>query len=133
MRMFSYEGKRAVVTGAGRGIGRSIALFMARQGAQVALASRTATELEELADEIRRDGGQASVHLCDLTDAEAAVAMVEDAAAQMGGLDVLVNNAGGGNMKSSGRWRRPCPRGSTPSTPSMCARPSSPPSGRPGS
>lgn len=109
--MFSYEGKRVVVTGAGRGIGKSIALLMARQGAAVALASRTTTELEAVADEIRQGGGRASVHRCDMTDSDAAVAVVDQAADALGGLDVLVNNAGGGDMRFFGPLEDAVPEG----------------------
>lgn len=93
--MFSYEGKKALVTGGGRGIGRAIALAFARQGADVALAARSRDQLEAVAEEIRRLGRQAHVLVTDMLDVEAAQAMVTDAAEKMGGLHVLVNNAGG--------------------------------------
>ena len=90
--MFSFEGKRALVTGGGRGIGRSIALALARQGAGVAIAARGREELEHVAGEIRALGRKASVHMGDTSKA---VEMVDAAAKALGGLDVLVNNAGG--------------------------------------
>ena len=93
--MFSFEGKRALVTGGGRGIGRSIALALARQGAGVAIAARGREELEHVAGEIRALGRKASVHVVDMGDTSKAVEMVDAAAKALGGLDVLVNNAGG--------------------------------------
>jgi NAD(P)-dependent dehydrogenase (short-subunit alcohol dehydrogenase family) len=93
--MFSYEGKKALVTGAGRGIGRAIALAFARQGADVALAARTRDQLESAADEVRGLGRQAHVLPTDMLDVRAAQEMVERAADAMGALHVLVNNAGG--------------------------------------
>ncbi|MDQ6691211.1 MAG: glucose 1-dehydrogenase [Actinomycetota bacterium] len=93
--MFSYEGRKALVTGAGRGIGRAIALAFARQGADVALAARSQDQLESVAGEIRALGRQAHVLPTDMLDVEAARAMVDRAAEVMGGLHVLVNNAGG--------------------------------------
>src|SRR6266487_2844921 len=93
--MFSYEGKKALVTGGGRGIGRAIALAFARQGADVALAARSRDQLEEVAEEVRGLGRQAHVLPTDMQDVKAAQAMVGKAAAAMGGLHILVNNAGG--------------------------------------
>jgi NAD(P)-dependent dehydrogenase (short-subunit alcohol dehydrogenase family) len=93
--MFSFEGKRALVTGGGRGIGRAIALAFAQQGADVAIAARGRDELEHVAGEIRALGRKASVHLVDMGDTPKAVEMVDAAARSLGGLDVLVNNAGG--------------------------------------
>lgn len=93
--MFSYEGKKTLVTGAGRGIGRAIALAFARQGADVALAARSRDELEAVAGEVRALGRQAAVLEADLSRVEEARGMVEDAVHEMGALDVLVNNAGG--------------------------------------
>src|ERR1700694_2150662 len=93
--MFSYEGKKALVTGGGRGIGRAIALAFAKQGADVALAARSRDQLEAVADEVRKLGRQAHVLPTDLLDVEAAGAMVAAATQAMGGLHVLVNNAGG--------------------------------------
>src|SRR2546423_14181618 len=93
--MFSFEGKRALVTGGGRGIGRGMALARARQGADVAIAARGRDELEHVAGEIRAGGRKASVHVVDMGDTSKAVQMVDAAAKALGGLDVLVNNAGG--------------------------------------
>jgi NAD(P)-dependent dehydrogenase (short-subunit alcohol dehydrogenase family) len=93
--MFSYEGRKALVTGGGRGIGRAIALAFAKQGADVAVAARSRDELEHVADEIRALGRKASVHVVDMADTANAVKMVDSAAKKLGGLDVLVNNAGG--------------------------------------
>jgi len=92
--MFSYEGKKALVTGAGRGIGRAIALAFARQGADVALAARSRDQLEEVAEEIRALGRQAYVLPTNLGDVLAADAMVGQGVEAMGALHVLVNNAG---------------------------------------
>lgn len=93
--MFSYEGKRALVTGGGRGIGRAIALAFAAQGADVAVAARTEAELRAVAAEIEQLGRRAVVMPVDLMSAEGAQEMVAEAARRLGGLDVAVNNAGG--------------------------------------
>jgi NAD(P)-dependent dehydrogenase (short-subunit alcohol dehydrogenase family) len=93
--MFSFEGKKALVTGGGRGIGRAIALAFAQQGADVALAARSRGELEHAAAEIRAIGRKAYVHVVDMADTARAIQMVDAAAKQLGGLDVMVNNAGG--------------------------------------
>jgi NAD(P)-dependent dehydrogenase (short-subunit alcohol dehydrogenase family) len=93
--MFSYEGKRALVTGGGRGIGRAIALAFARQGADVAIAARSGQELEDVAREITDLGRRAIVIECDLTIVQEAQTTVARAAEELEGLDVLVNNAGG--------------------------------------
>jgi NAD(P)-dependent dehydrogenase (short-subunit alcohol dehydrogenase family) len=87
---FRLDGRTALVTGAGRGMGRSIALALAAAGAQTWLVSRTRSELEEVAAEIDYAGGTARVAVCDVTD-DAAVSRTF---AAIPALDVLVNNAG---------------------------------------
>lgn len=88
------EGQRALVTGAGRGIGRAIALALGAEGAELALAARTTEQLEATADEARRAGASAvSVHSIDLADAEAVDHLCSDLVAR-GGVDIVVNNAG---------------------------------------
>jgi NAD(P)-dependent dehydrogenase (short-subunit alcohol dehydrogenase family) len=94
--MFSYEGKKAIVTGGGRGIGRAIALAFARQGAHVALAARSRDELDKSAAEVEKAGSKAFVFPTDMSDTDAGRRMVEEAAKALGGVDILVNNAGGG-------------------------------------
>ena len=89
-----FGGKVAIVTGAGRGIGRAIALAFARAGASVALASRTVSDLEAVAEEIGRDGGTALVVPTDAADEGQMDALVSRTVAELGGLDVMVNNAG---------------------------------------
>ncbi len=89
------EGKRAVVTGASRGIGTAIAARLAREGAHVGLVARGAEALESVRAGIEADGGSASVHAADITDASQSAAAVEAFVASHGGVDILVNNAGG--------------------------------------
>ncbi|SEG18474.1 NADP-dependent 3-hydroxy acid dehydrogenase YdfG [Nonomuraea solani] len=83
------QGRRVLVTGASDGIGAAVAGHLARDGARVALLARDTARLEDVA---RRSGGLAIT--ADLTDPPSATRAVEDAAREMGGLDVLVNNAG---------------------------------------
>jgi NAD(P)-dependent dehydrogenase (short-subunit alcohol dehydrogenase family) len=85
------EGRTALVTGGGRGIGREIALAFAREGARVAVAARTPAEIEAVARECGR--GAIAVRL-DVIDEAACEAAVERVERELGGLDVLVNNAG---------------------------------------
>ncbi|WP_137919784.1 SDR family NAD(P)-dependent oxidoreductase [Hydrogenophaga sp. 2FB] len=87
---FSLEGRTALVTGAGRGIGSSCAVALARAGADVWLMARSVDEIDEVAARIRAEGGSAHAVACDVTDS-AAVRLV---VASMPVLDVLVNNAG---------------------------------------
>ena len=100
--MFSYEGKKAVVTGAGRGIGRRIALSFAELGADVVLAARTAAELEAVADEARALGREAHPVAADMSDLDAGLALVDRSIEAMGGIDIWVNNAGGGSSVKGG-------------------------------
>jgi len=91
-----FKDQVVVVTGGGRGIGRAIALAFARQGADVAIAARSRDQLEEVAGEIRALGRQAHVLPTDMLDVQAVQSLVGSAVEAMGGLHVLVNNAGGG-------------------------------------
>jgi 7-alpha-hydroxysteroid dehydrogenase len=92
---FRLDGSVAVVTGAGRGIGAQIAKTYARAGADVALVSRTAAELEEVAGVVRECGRSALVIAVDVSDVSRAAEIVERTVAAYGRIDVLVNNAGG--------------------------------------
>jgi 3-oxoacyl-[acyl-carrier protein] reductase len=89
--MFDLTGKTALVTGASGGIGGAIARALHGQGATVALSGTRTEPLEALAAEL---GGRAHVTPCNLSDAAAVEALPKQAAEAMGGLDVLVNNAG---------------------------------------
>jgi len=91
----SLAGRTALVTGGGRGIGRAIALGLAAAGADVAIASRTAAELDGVASEIRTRGRRAVAIPTDMLDRGQVGAAVARAARELGRLDVLVNNAGG--------------------------------------
>lgn len=84
----------ALVTGASRGIGREIALGYAKAGAHVVATARDSEQLEQLADNIRADGGSCSVYRMDVTDASAIAAVVQRVVDRLGRIDVLCNNAG---------------------------------------
>jgi len=88
------SGKSAIVTGAGRGIGRAIALALAAEGARVALLARTESEIRVLAEQIERDGGDALPLVCDVAEADRIASAVAACAARFERIDVLVNNAG---------------------------------------
>ena len=88
------DGKVALVTGASRGIGRAISLALSAAGAAVALISRTKDMLAEVQAEITSRGGRAEVYPCDIQDAVKVAETVKAVALEMGGLHILVNNAG---------------------------------------
>jgi NAD(P)-dependent dehydrogenase (short-subunit alcohol dehydrogenase family) len=91
--MFSLEGKKVMVTGASRGIGRALAKGLARQGAAVCCVARSEQGLRETVEEIIRQDGDAVWLRADLSDGNDAEDVVARAIAELGGLDVLVNNA----------------------------------------
>ena len=90
---FSLAGRRALITGASRGIGRGIALAFAEAGADISIAATDTQKLSDVAVEARRRGVSAHVIAVDLADVDAVPDMVDQAHAAMGGLEVLVNNA----------------------------------------
>ena len=91
---FGLEGKIVIVTGAGRGIGRTIALECAQSGAHIAAGSRTTAELETLTAEIEAAGGTCFYHKLDVTDVSSIERFMAAVVAHFGRIDVLVNNAG---------------------------------------
>jgi 7-alpha-hydroxysteroid dehydrogenase len=92
---FRLDGKVAIVTGGGRGIGAATARVFADAGADVLLASRTAEQVEAVAEEIRSMGRRAVALACDVNDLDQLAGLATAAAEQLGGIDVVVNNAGG--------------------------------------
>ncbi|ACY95706.1 MULTISPECIES: SDR family NAD(P)-dependent oxidoreductase [Thermomonospora] len=88
------DGKVAIVTGAGRGIGRGEALELARQGAAVVVNEFDAEAGKAVVDEITAMGGQAALHVGDVSEIDDAKALIDTAVETFGGLDALVNNAG---------------------------------------
>jgi 2-keto-3-deoxy-L-fuconate dehydrogenase len=88
--MFSLEGKSAVITGGGSGIGRAISVLFAKQGATVHIIELNADAAQETVDEITAAGGKATAHGCNVSDQQQIVETYN----QIGVIDILVNNAG---------------------------------------
>ncbi len=102
--MKTLEGKVALVTGAGSGIGRATALMLAAEGARVAIAGRRKEPLEQVVAEIQRDKGTAVSKTCDLTKPHEARELGAWAVTTFGGVDILINNAGQSSHARSIRW-----------------------------
>ena len=88
------DGRIVLITGGSSGIGEAAAKKIAGAGGEVVLVARTPENLEKVADEIRSDGGTAHVYPCDLADMDAIAAMADKVLADLGGVDILINNAG---------------------------------------
>lgn len=89
------ENKVALVTGAGRGIGRAIAIALAKEGAEVVVNYNGSEErAKEVKQTIEENGGKASIYKCNVSDFEACEAMIKDIVKEHGRLDILINNAG---------------------------------------
>jgi NAD(P)-dependent dehydrogenase (short-subunit alcohol dehydrogenase family) len=92
------KNKIVLITGASSGIGAATARVTAREGAHVLLLARSQEKLDDLAQEIRREGGQARVYPVDMTDAQAVAGVAGRITRDVGTPDIIVNNAG------AGRW-----------------------------
>jgi NAD(P)-dependent dehydrogenase (short-subunit alcohol dehydrogenase family) len=108
------DGKVAIVTGAGRGLGRAMAVKFALAGADIVAASRTQAQLDETAEEVKKTGRKCLIVPTDVTNSPQVNAMAAAAVNEFGKIDILVNNAGGGD-ENAGRtleeitdeqWRR---------------------------
>jgi 3-oxoacyl-[acyl-carrier protein] reductase len=102
---FDFSGKRMVVTGGSRGIGRAIAMGFAEAGGAVSICARGAADLAATRAELARFGGTVHAAPCDLADGAAIAGYIAAAAAALGGIDVLVNNASGlGSGNDEASW-----------------------------
>ena len=95
--MFSLQNRIALITGAGRGIGRAIAVALAAAGAKVAITARTASELDDAVGSVNKAGGKAIAVVGDLMDKDAPAKILAQTTAALGPIDILVNNAGLGS------------------------------------
>ena len=92
--MESLKGKIALVTGAGKGIGRAIVLALAQEGVHVGIVARTENDLQSLSEEVKALGVNAAMAVADVSDIESVNAAVESIQNELGNIDILVNNAG---------------------------------------
>ena len=98
-------GRKALVTGASRGIGRAIALQLAAEGCDLALCARGLDSLQALADDLRASGRKVVTAAVDVSDEEAVADFVDTAASELSGLDVVISNVSAGGLKGPDQWK----------------------------
>ena len=91
---YDFRGKKALITGASRGLGRTIALAFVEAGCSIGATGRDEIELHNLSDQVRRNGGACETYPAELSSAEECIAMAEHLLRTLGRVDILVNNAG---------------------------------------
>lgn len=96
--MESLKGKTALITGAGKGIGRAIAIALANEGVNVALLSRTEKDLKSVAEEAKAFGIKTAIAVSDVSDMQSVNHAVEKVQIELGNIDILINNAGVGKF-----------------------------------
>lgn len=98
------KGKRALITGSSRGIGRAVAERLAAEGASVAICSRTKESVEATADDLRAAGATVFARAVDVTIEGDLKGFIDDAAGELGGLDIVVSNVSAGSVKGPEQW-----------------------------
>ena len=96
--MQTIAGKTAIITGAGRGIGRATAIAFAKEGIHVGLIGKTPANLEKVAEELNEYGVNVTFAAADVADNESVIAAVEHVKSELGPIDILINNAGIGKF-----------------------------------
>ena len=96
--MQTIKGKNAIITGAGRGIGRATAIAFAKEGINIGLIGKTAANLEKVAEELRQYEVEVTMATADVSDNESVIAAVEHVKSELGPIDILINNAGIGKF-----------------------------------
>src|SRR4051812_44374358 len=99
------NGRRALVTGASRGLGRATAEELAAEGCSLALCARGAETLEETAEQLRAKGATVFAQAVDVADEQALAAFVDASAAELGGLDIVISNVSAGGLKGPDQWQ----------------------------
>lgn len=90
----SLQGKKAIITGAGRGIGRATAFALAKEGVSLGLVARTEKHVEQVAEELRAEGAEVVVATADVAENEQVTTAIDSIIEQLGSVDILINNAG---------------------------------------
>jgi 3-oxoacyl-[acyl-carrier protein] reductase len=98
--MESLQGKNAIITGAGKGIGRALAIALAQEGVNIGLAARTTADLEKVAAELNQYGVKTAIATMDVADIDAVNTAVASLKSELGPIDILINNAGIGAFGS---------------------------------